>query len=122
MLVMTAHQYVVEAESYDEARAKIVDLFEEGVVADHTLDVDCYPENTMEYTMADLHSLLEYLDAELKDQAPYFDARLISRRNNVAQAIANLEKAEETLAAIKKQPRPSAEQLTTDSQHLRNLR
>jgi hypothetical protein len=31
MLVMTAHQYVVEAESYDEARAKIVDLFEEGV-------------------------------------------------------------------------------------------
>jgi hypothetical protein len=37
----------------------------------------------MEYTMADLHSMLEYLDAELKDQAPYFDARLISRRNNV---------------------------------------
>ena len=48
MLVMTAHQYVVEAESYDEARAKIVDLFEEGVVADHTLDVDCYPENILE--------------------------------------------------------------------------
>jgi hypothetical protein len=46
----------------------------------------------MEYTMADLHSMLEYLDAELKDQAPYFDARLISRRNNVAQAIANLER------------------------------
>jgi hypothetical protein len=67
----------------------------------------------MEYTMADLHSMLEYLDAELKDQAPYFDARLISRRNNVAQAIANLERAEETLAAIKKQPRPNAQQLTT---------
>ena len=67
----------------------------------------------MEYTMADLHSMLEYLDAELKDQAPYFDARLISRRNNVAQAIANLEQAEETLAAIKKQPRPNAQQLTT---------
>jgi len=48
MLVMTAHQYVVEAESYDEAREKIVDLFEEGVVADHTLDVDCYPENIRE--------------------------------------------------------------------------
>jgi hypothetical protein len=47
MLVMTAHQYV-EAESYDEARTKIVDLFEEGVVADHTLDVDCYPENIRE--------------------------------------------------------------------------
>ena len=76
----------------------------------------------MEYTMADLHSMLEYLDAELKDQAPYFDARLISRRNNVAQAISNLERAEETLAAIKKQPRPRADQLTTDSQHLRNLR
>jgi hypothetical protein len=44
MLVMTAHQYVVEAESYDEAREKIVSLFEEGVVADHTFDVDCYPE------------------------------------------------------------------------------
>ena len=63
--------------------------------------------------MADLRSMLEYLDAELKDQAPYFDARLISRRNNVAQAISNLERAEETLAAIKKQPRPNAQQLTT---------
>lgn len=69
----------------------------------------------MEYTIADLRSMLEYMDAELKDQAPYFDARLISRRNNVAQALANLEKAEETLAAIKKQPRPSADQLTTRS-------
>ena len=48
MLVMTAHLYVVEAESYDEARAKIVDLFEEGVVADHTFDIDCYPENVRE--------------------------------------------------------------------------
>jgi len=67
----------------------------------------------MEYTIADLRSMLEYLDAELKDQAPYFDGRLVSRRNNVAQAIVNLEKAEETLAAIKKQPRPNAQQLTT---------
>ena len=67
----------------------------------------------MEYTMADLRSMLEYIDAELKDQAPYFDGRLISRRNNVAQALANLERAEETLAAIKKQPQPNAQQLTT---------
>jgi hypothetical protein len=28
----------------------------------------------MEYTMADLHSMLEYIDAQLKDQTPYFDA------------------------------------------------
>lgn len=69
----------------------------------------------MEYTMADLHSMLEYIDAQLKDQTPYFDGRLLSRRNNVAQAIANLERAEETLAAIKKQPRPRADQLTTQS-------
>jgi len=48
MTVITSHQYVVEAESYDEARAKIVDLFEEGVVADHTLDVDYYTENVRE--------------------------------------------------------------------------
>lgn len=67
----------------------------------------------MEYTMADLRAMLEYIDAELKDQAPYFDDRLISRRNNVAQAIANLEKAEETLAAIQKQPKPNAHNLTT---------
>ncbi len=72
--------------------------------------------------MADLRSMLEYIDAQLEDQTPYFDGRLLSRRNNVAQAISNLERAEETLAAIKKQPRPRAEQLTTDSQHLRNLR
>ena len=76
----------------------------------------------MEYTMADLRSMLEYIDAQLEDQTPYFDGRLLSRRNNVAQAISNLERAEETLAAIKKQPRPRAEQLTTDSQHLRFLR
>jgi len=67
----------------------------------------------MEYTIEDLRSMLEYLDAELNDQAPYFDDRLISSRNNVAQAMANLEKAEETMAAIKKQPRPDAHNLTT---------
>ena len=48
MYVVTAHQYVVEAESYDEARDKIVSLFEEGVEADDTIDVDCYPENIRE--------------------------------------------------------------------------
>ena len=48
MLVMTAHQYVVDAESYDEAREKIVELFEEGVIADATIDVDRYPENIRE--------------------------------------------------------------------------
>lgn len=67
----------------------------------------------MEYTMADLRAMLEYIDAELKDQAPYFDDRLISRRRNIAQAIANLEQAEETLAAIQKQPKPNAHNLTT---------
>jgi hypothetical protein len=30
MEVLTAHKYVVEAESYDEARDKIVELFENG--------------------------------------------------------------------------------------------
>jgi hypothetical protein len=76
----------------------------------------------MEYTMADLHSMLEYIDAQLKDQTPYFDGRLLSRRNNVAQAIANLEKSEAILAAIKKQPRPRAEQITTSQQHLTIVR
>jgi hypothetical protein len=28
VMVLTAHKYVVEAESYDEAREKIVELFE----------------------------------------------------------------------------------------------
>ena len=76
----------------------------------------------MEYTMADLHSMLEYIDAQLKDQTPYFDGRLLSRRNNVAQAIANLEKSEAILAAIKKQPRPRAEQIITSQQHLTIVR
>tara|TARA_R110000823_G_C15792917_1_gene486323 strand:+ start:471 stop:701 length:231 start_codon:yes stop_codon:yes gene_type:complete len=76
----------------------------------------------MEYTMADLHSMLEYIDAQLKDQTPYFDGRLLSRRNNVAQAIANLEKSEAILAAIKKQPRPRADQITTNQQHLTIVR
>jgi hypothetical protein len=45
---MTAHQYVVDAESYDEAREKIERLFEDGAIADATIDVDCYPENIRE--------------------------------------------------------------------------
>ena len=48
MYLTTAHHYFVEAESYDEAREKIVSLFEEGVEADDTTDVDCYPENIRE--------------------------------------------------------------------------
>ena len=48
MLVMTAHQYVVDAESYDEAREKIERLFEDGAIADATIDVDCYTENVRE--------------------------------------------------------------------------
>lgn len=48
MLVMTAHQYVVDAESYEEAREKIERLFEDGAIADATLDVDCYTENIRE--------------------------------------------------------------------------
>lgn len=76
----------------------------------------------MEYTMADLKSLLEYLDSELQDQAPYFDARLISRRNNVAQAITNLEQAEATTQAIRRQPKPNAAQLTTNHHDLTIVR
>jgi len=48
MLVITAHQYVVDAESYEEACEKIEELFEEGVIADATIDVDCYTENVRE--------------------------------------------------------------------------
>jgi hypothetical protein len=36
-----------------------------------------------------------------KDQAPYFDDRLLSRRRNVAQAVENLEESERTLNEIK---------------------
>ena len=45
--------------------------------------------------------MLNYMDAQLQDQAPYFDDRLLSRRRNVAQAVANLEESERTLREIK---------------------
>lgn len=48
MLVITAHQYVVDAESYEEACEKIERLFEDGAIADATVDVDCYLENIRE--------------------------------------------------------------------------
>ena len=48
MLVKTAHQYVVDAESYEEAREKIERLFEDGVIADAMFDFDCYTENVRE--------------------------------------------------------------------------
>lgn len=45
--------------------------------------------------------MLNYMDAQLQDQAPYFDDRLLSRRRNVAQAVENLEESERTLHEIK---------------------
>lgn len=45
--------------------------------------------------------MLNYMDAQLQDQAPYFDDRLLSRRRNVAQAVENLEESERTLNEIK---------------------
>ena len=51
----------------------------------------------MEYTLYELREMLNYMDAQLQDQAPYFDDRLLSRRRNVAQAVTNLEEAAQTL-------------------------
>jgi uncharacterized protein YecA (UPF0149 family) len=55
----------------------------------------------MEYTLLELREMLNYMDAQLQDQAPYFDDRLLSRRRNVAQAVENLEESERTLHEIK---------------------
>ncbi len=55
----------------------------------------------MEYTLLELREMLNYMDAQLQDQAPYFDDRLLSRRRNVAQAVENLEESERTLREIK---------------------
>jgi hypothetical protein len=52
------------------------------------------------YTV-ELREMLNYMDAQLQDQAPYFDDRLLSRRRNVAQAVENLEESERTLNEIK---------------------
>jgi len=49
----------------------------------------------MEYTMLELKEMLNYMDAQLKDQGRIVDDRLLTRRRNVAQAVANLEAAEE---------------------------
>jgi len=49
----------------------------------------------MEYTMLELKEMLNYMDAQLKDQGRIVDDRLLTRRKNVAQAVANLEAAEE---------------------------
>lgn len=51
----------------------------------------------MEYTLYELREMLNYMDAQLQDQAPYFDDRLLSRRRHVAQAVTNLEEAAQTL-------------------------
>ena len=55
----------------------------------------------MEYTLLELREMLNYMDAQLQDQAPYFDDRLLSRRRNVAQTVENLEESERTLNEIK---------------------
>ena len=44
-MVLTAHKYVVEAESYDEAREKIVELFENGEPPIAETDVSCFTES-----------------------------------------------------------------------------
>lgn len=48
VMVLTAHKYVVEAESCDEARDKIVELFENGEPPIAETDVSCYTENIRE--------------------------------------------------------------------------
>ena len=48
VMVLTAHKYVVAAESYHEARDKIVELFENGEPPIAETDVSCYTENIRE--------------------------------------------------------------------------
>lgn len=55
----------------------------------------------MEYTLLELREMLNYMDAQLQDQGRIVDDRLLSRRRNVAQAVANLEESERTLHEIK---------------------
>jgi len=45
VMVLTAHKYAVEAESYDEAREKIVELFENGEPPIAETDVSCFTES-----------------------------------------------------------------------------
>jgi hypothetical protein len=45
VIVNTAHHYTVNADSYEEARELIFNLFAEGVLADKVEDVECYTQN-----------------------------------------------------------------------------
>ena len=45
VIVNTAHHYTVNADSYEEARELIFNLFSEGVLADSVEDVECYTQN-----------------------------------------------------------------------------
>jgi hypothetical protein len=55
----------------------------------------------MEYTMSELKELVKYIDAQLQDQAPYFDDRLLTKQRNIKQAIKNIEAAEAATASIR---------------------
>jgi len=59
----------------------------------------------MEYTMSELKELVKYIDAQLQDQAPYFDDRLLIKQRNIKQAIKNLEAAEVAAASIREAQR-----------------
>ena len=45
VIVNTAHHYTVNADSYEEARELIFNLFSEGVLADLVEEVECYTQN-----------------------------------------------------------------------------
>jgi len=45
VIVNTAHHYTVNADSYEEARKLIFNLFSEGSLADHVEEVECYTQN-----------------------------------------------------------------------------
>ena len=45
IVVNTAHHYTVNADSYEEARELIFNLFSEGVLPDRVEEVDCYTQN-----------------------------------------------------------------------------
>lgn len=55
----------------------------------------------MEYTISELKELVKYIDAQLNDQAPYFDDRLLTKQRNIKQAIKNIEAAEAASASIR---------------------
>ena len=45
VIVNTAHHYTVNADSYEETRELIFNLFSEGVLADLVKEVECYTQN-----------------------------------------------------------------------------